>query len=128
MNRNHWIGLVLGGVLLLVGINMWDAGNQTFETQFEEIASYRNPNNTGPVKRWYVVSVSQQQEAEMQAYAGRMPHSKYGTTTIYFFLEGDPMPDFVGPKPPHFPAEFVPNLLATYQKQAMGQESFELAK
>lgn len=125
MNRNRWIGLLLAGVLLVVALSVWQSGSQAFETEFVEIATYRNPNNTGPVKRWYVVAVSTANWEEMLAYAGRMPHSKYGTTTVYFFLAGAPMPDFIGPKPPHFPEEFAPNVLATYQKQAMGQESFE---
>lgn len=125
MNRNRWIGLILGIVLFLVAIDLLLQGQANFETNFVEVLSYRNPNNTGPVHRIYVVSASEENWGEMQQYGSRSPHSKYGMTTLYFFLENDPMPTEINTVPPHLEARFEQHCLARYQKQAMGQESFE---
>ena len=125
MNRNRWIGLILGIVLLLVAGNLFLEGQASFETRFEEVLSYRNPNNTGPVQRIYVVSVSAENWEEMLQYGSRAPHSKYGMTTLYFFREGGPIPSEINPVEPHFEAGFESQCLARYQKQAMGQETFE---
>lgn len=125
MDRNRWIGLILGIVLLLVAIDLLRQGQASFETNFVEILSYRNPNNTGPVHRIYVISVSEENWEEMQQYGSRSPHSKYGMTTLYFFRENGPMPTEIQPTKPHVEAAFEQYCLARYEKQAMGQEAFE---
>lgn len=125
MNRNRWIGLILGVVLLLVAIDLLRQGQASFETTFVEILSYRNPNNTGPIQRIYVVSVSEENWDEMLQYGSRAPHSKYGMTTIHFFRENGLMPTEIKPVKPYFEASFEPQCIARYQKQAMGQETFE---
>lgn len=125
MKKNRWIGLILGIVLLLVARDLLLQGQASFETNFVEILSYRNPNNTGPVHRIYVVSVSEENWDEMLQYGSRSPHSKYGMTTLYFFHKNDPLPTKINPIDPHFEANFEQHCLARYQKQAMGQETFE---
>lgn len=125
MNKNRWIGLILSVVLLLVAIDLLRQGQASFETNFVEVLSYRNPNNTGPIHRIYVISVSEENWDEMLQYGSRSPHSKYGMTTLYFFREDGPLPTNINPIKPHIEADFEQHCLARYEKQAMGQENFE---
>ena len=96
-----------------------------FATTFTPQAEYRNANNTGPVQRVYVVTVSQENYEEMLAYGGLRPHTKYGTTTVYFFPEEGLYPTEVSPEKPHFPPSYRPACLAVYCKLGQGQERFE---
>ncbi|WP_375579005.1 hypothetical protein ABWH96_18610 [Marivirga tractuosa] len=56
---------------------------------FKELAFERNGNNTGPVRRVYVFSVKDTLWSEMTKHADLLPHTKYGTTEIYYFLESE---------------------------------------
>lgn len=94
------------------------------EGDFKEVAFYRNENNTGPIVRIYAVTVADTLWQEMEAYGNYMPHTKYGTTRVYFFLNNQPVPDQVQPGQPNFPSQFEPYTLARYEKDAMGQISF----
>lgn len=125
MNKNRWIGLILGIVLFLVAADLILQGTASFETTFVEVLSYRNPNNTGPIHRMYVVSASGDNWEEMLEYGRRAPHSKYGMTTLYFFRENGPLPSTITPIKPHFETEIQQYCLARYQKDAMGQETFD---
>ncbi|MDO6389638.1 hypothetical protein Q4E40_05840 [Pontibacter sp. BT731] len=91
---------------------------------FKEVAFYRNENNTGPIVRIYAVTVADTLWQEMEQYGNYMPHTKYGTTRVYFFLNNQPAPDQVQPGQPNFPSQFEPYTLARYEKDAMGQISF----
>ncbi|MCP2042258.1 hypothetical protein [Pontibacter sp. HSC-36F09] len=91
---------------------------------FKEVAFYRNENNTGPIVRIYAVTLADTLWQEMEAYGNYMPHTKYGTTRVYFFLNNQPAPDQVQPGQPNFPSQFEPHTLARYEKDAMGQISF----
>jgi hypothetical protein len=90
---------------------------------FTEVALYRNENNTGPIQRIYAVTVAGTLWDQMQQYGDFMPHTKYGTTKVYFFLEGQPAPGQVFPGDKHFDARFEQDCLAVYEKDAMGQVS-----
>ncbi|MGV3538197.1 MAG: hypothetical protein ACO1OQ_00210 [Rufibacter sp.] len=98
-------------------------GVQDLEGGFEEMALYRNENNTGPIQRIYAVTVADTQHAQLQKYGDYMPHTKYGTTKVYFFLKGKPTPQEVFPGEQNFDAQFQENCLAVYEKDAMGQVS-----
>ena len=77
------------GVLVLLAIMLFSIFSQSdlddFETEFIEIATVRNENNTGPVQRVYIVTVDRVNQEEMQRYGQLMPHSKLGNTKVYFF-------------------------------------------
>jgi hypothetical protein len=94
------------------------------EGDFKEVAFYRNENNTGPIIRIYAVTVADTLWQEMEQYGNYMPHTKYGTTRVYFFLNSQPAPDQVQPGQQNFPSQFEPSTLARYEKDAMGQISF----
>lgn len=94
------------------------------EGDFKEVAMYRNENNTGPITRIYTVTVADTLWEEMQAYGEYMPHTKYGTTKVYFFLKDNPVPNEVFPGEPNFAQEFRQNNVAVYEKDAMSQASF----
>jgi hypothetical protein len=56
---------------------------------FKELAFVRNENNTGPIIRIYAFSVEDTLWTEMQKHADLLPHTKYGTTEVYYFLNDD---------------------------------------
>ena len=91
---------------------------------FKETASYRNPNNTGPVVRIYAVTVEDTLWHEMQLYGQMMPYTKYGTTTVYFFKRGEAAPDRIEAEPPHFGSQYQKNCLGKFRKDAMAAETF----
>ncbi|RDV10360.1 hypothetical protein DXT99_26495 [Pontibacter diazotrophicus] len=99
-------------------------GPQDLEGDFKEVAMYRNENNTGPIVRIYAVTVADTLWEAMQAYGDYMPHTKYGNTSVYFFLEGNPAPDEVFPGEPNFPQQYQEYNVAVYEKDAMSQVAF----
>ena len=123
----HYLIWTLAGLLLLflVGGLLRQPSSADFETRFTEVLRYRNPNNTGPVLHVRLVTVSDTNWRELLAYGGLQPHSKYGTTTVYFFSEGAPLPPALNPREPHFDPQYGPGCLARYQKLGQGQERFE---
>lgn len=99
-------------------------GVDDLKGDFKEVAMYRNENNTGPITRIYAVTVNDTLWQEMQAYGELMPHTKYGSTTVYYFLPGEPFPPEVYPGNEHFEARFQEFAVAKYEKDAMGQVTF----
>ncbi|MDB5262631.1 MAG: hypothetical protein JWQ14_1912, partial [Adhaeribacter sp.] len=95
-------------------------GVQNLKGNFEEVAFYRNENNTGPIIRIYAVTVTDTLWSEMKKYGAFMPHTKYGNTKVYFFRKGLPVPAKLFPGDQNFDPKFKANLLATYQKDVMG--------
>lgn len=75
---------------------MWsslsNSGINDLSVKFEEKAVHQNENNTGPVRRKYLVAVSDSVWQDLRTYGNYMPYAKLGTTTVYFFLKGDSMP------------------------------------
>jgi len=121
--------LGVGGVLFL-GWLVWDARNepsvQDLTAGFEEVAVFRNENNTGPIQRVYAVTVADPtQWGQMQQYGQLMPHTKYGNTRVYFFAAGQPVPQQLQPGTKPFPAAFNAACLALYEKDLMGKISFK---
>lgn len=98
-------------------------GVQDLPNDFVEVAAYRNENNTGPIQRVYLVSAEGTHWEQMEQYGNYMPHTKYGTTKVYFFLKGQPMPPKAYPGERNFDADFEQDCLALYEKDAMGQVS-----
>ncbi|MGI4874918.1 MAG: hypothetical protein ACRYFX_27505 [Janthinobacterium lividum] len=116
--------LALGALLLLLGWFVYDSLSQPgvgdLKGNFQEVAAYRNENNTGPIVRVYAVTVADTLWREMRQYGDLMPYTKYGNTTVYFFRQGQPAPRQVQPGTISFSAELNQNCLAKYEKEVMG--------
>jgi hypothetical protein len=120
--------LVLGALALLLGWFVFDSLSQPgvgdLRGDFEQAATYRNENNTGPIVRVYAVTVADTLWREMRQYGDFMPHTKYGNTKVYFFRQGQPVPKTLQPGAVNFDAEFDKYCLAKYEKEVMGNVSF----
>ena len=120
---------VFAGVVgILIIFIMWNSfsqeGVQDLDGNFRRVAFYRNENNTGPVKRVYAVTVSDTLWGEMEKYGAYMPHTKYGNTRVYFFLENNPVPTQLQAGQENVDQKFRKYVIAKYEKDAMGQVSF----
>lgn len=101
-------------------------GVQDLTAEFKEISNYRNENNTGPIVRVYAVTVSDIEALEdMRKYGDFMPHTKYGNTKVYFFEDGDAVPVTLTPGAQNFDDHFLPNVIASYEKDANSQVVFK---
>lgn len=120
--------ILILAAFVLVGWFIYDSFSlpsvDDLEGDFKEVAFYRNENNTGPIVRVYAVTVADTLWQQMQQYGEFMPHTKYGNTKVYFFLEGSPVPDKVFAGDQNFEAQFQEFAVARYEKESMGQESF----
>jgi len=97
---------------------------QDLKGSFKELAFIRNEQNSGPVLRVYAVSLSDTLWNEMKTYGDYKPHTKYGNTKVYFFLEGKPAPREVSLDNAPFDEQFKKYCIAVYEKSAMSQSSF----
>ena len=125
-NKKYLAGL---GIALLLIWFIVDAvsqpGVQDLAGGFEEVALYRNENNTGPIVRIYAVTVADTTRwGEMQQYGQYMPHTKYGNTRVYFFAAGQPAPTQLRSGAQPFAPTFNGACLALYEKDLMGNVSF----
>ena len=116
--------VVLAGLAWMVKDSFNQPGVKDLDGDFTETAFYRNENNTGPVLRVYAVSVSDTLYKEMISYGNLMPHTKYGTTTVYFFNSNSPVPKALRGEEPHFDQAFASNCIGVYQKNGMSKVSF----
>jgi len=101
-------------------------GADTLKGNFKEQVFVRNEQNTGPIYRAYVVTLSDTLWSEMKEYGRFKPHTKYGVTEVYYFLDSDKWPDKLYEENGRFRFDprFQSQCLASYKKDAMGQESF----
>ncbi|SMG29871.1 hypothetical protein SAMN05661096_01916 [Marivirga sericea] len=77
-------------VVSLILFSLFTTENiNSLEGDFKELAFERNENNTGPIQRVYVFSVNDTLWSEMNKHADLLPHTKYGTTEVYYFLKDD---------------------------------------
>ncbi|MEJ8758164.1 hypothetical protein WG947_14215 [Pontibacter sp. H259] len=118
-------------ILATVALVLWfvydsfsQPGPDDLKGNFKEVAFYRNENNTGPIVRVYAVTVSDTLWTEMQQYGEFMPHTKYGNTKVYFFLEGSPAPDKVTAAMPNIFTHYQPYCIGKYEKDAMSGTTF----
>ena len=120
--------IIFGAVLLLLGWFVYDSLSQPtpqdLPGNFQEVAAYRNENNTGPITRVYAVTVADTLWREMRQYGDLMPYTKYGNTRVYFFRQGQPVPKVVQPGDVNFDAQLNQYCLAKYEKEVMGNVSF----
>lgn len=121
--------VLLGAVALLLGWLVYDslsqASPQDLPGNFQEVAAYRNENNTGPIVRVYAVTVADTLWRAMRQYGDLMPYTKYGRTEVYFFRAGQPAPGTVQPGKPSFDTTFERYCLARYEKDAMSKATLQ---
>ena len=115
--------------IILFALILWNSltqpGIRDLKGNFKERVFYRNEQNTGPIIRVYVVTVSDTLWSEMKQYGNYMPHTKYGNTKVYFFLDNQPWPKRIDENTAVFDERFKPYCIAVYEKDAMGQVSFK---
>lgn len=99
-------------------------GIERFEGKYEELSSYRNENNTGPVVRMYAVKALDSSKDWMRKYGDAQPHTKYGRTVVFFFSNEMDQEINLSPSDPYFAEGMRRYVIATYQKSPMGDVSF----
>lgn len=99
-------------------------GVDDLKGNFKELAFTRNEQNTGPVSRIYVISVSDTLWGNMLKFGNYMPHNKYGTTRVFFFLENTPAPDKLYFGQENLSPVFKKYCIARYEKNSMSHVSF----
>lgn len=118
--------ILLLSVLIIIAI-IWNAitepGIKDLKSDFKEVAFIRNEQNTGPVIRIYAVSLNSEDWKEMEQYGNYMPHTKYGTTRIYFFLNNSEIPEELNFGELNIPEKYKKNCIAIYEKDGMSQTS-----
>ncbi|HEV7347801.1 hypothetical protein [Telluribacter sp.] len=123
--RKYLLGAAVLGVLVwIISQAVSQPGVQDLSGNFEEVALYRNENNTGPIIRIYAVTLTDTLWSQMEQYGNFMPHTKYGYTKVYFFLKGSPVPQQVSPGGENFDPALQKYCLALYEKDANGTVSF----
>ncbi|WP_215226027.1 hypothetical protein [Echinicola shivajiensis] len=121
----YLIGLIVIGVLSwIMADTFMQPSIKDLKMDFNEVSKFRNPNNTGPIKRVYIVTVSDTLWQEMEKYGKMMPHTKYGNTQVYFFSEKGEYPQKVEGAEPYFKTEYNSYCLGKFEKRAMGEEGF----
>lgn len=119
--------IVLAAVVI-IAIMIYSAlstpGIKNLKGNFKELAYIRNEQNSGPVIRLYAVGVDTEEWNEMRQYGEYMPHTKYGTTRVYFFLNSGEIPkklDIVT----GLEARYQEHCIAVYEKNGMGQAALQ---
>src|SRR5690606_30317945 len=115
--------------LVIIVVMTWNAldtpGIKDLQGDFKEVVFLRNEQNTGPVVRLYAVTMNGGSPEEMEQYGNYMPHTKYGTTLVYFFQEQDPYPTTLSLTDPHIPEKLRAYCIGVYEKDGMGQVSLK---
>ncbi|MBE5321027.1 hypothetical protein IM793_17815 [Pedobacter sp. MR2016-19] len=128
MNRKSLVYFFVAGILVLIIFMVKDVFDQPgigdMKAGFKEIIKYRNANNTGPVQRIYIVTVKDSIWKEMEDYGNLMPHTKYGNTKVYFFMQNGNVPSILEPGEVNFDPQFNKNCIALFEKSAMSQVAF----
>ncbi len=128
MSSRYLFYVIILGVALvmiwIVKVSFTQPGIGDLDVEFEEMAFYRNENNTGPVIRIYAVYAADTLWNTLEQYGDFMPHTKYGNTKVFFFNEKKNTPGETFPDAPYFAEEFREYCIASYEKSAMGGVKF----
>ncbi|CAH0286773.1 hypothetical protein SRABI27_03943 [Pedobacter sp. Bi27] len=128
MNRKWLVYFLVAGILVVIFFMVKavfdQPGIEDMKAGFKEVAKYRNANNTGPVQRIYVVTVKDSVWKEMEDYGNLMPHTKYGNTKVYFFMENANVPKTLEPGEVNFDSQYNKSCIALFEKSAMSQVAF----
>lgn len=114
------IGVVVILTILIIKDTFTQSGVNELKGGFNEVAKYRNENNTGPVQHIFAVSVADTAAAQLLEYGNLMPHHKYGTTKVYYFLKGTAIPKQLFPGEINFDAKYNSSCFALFLKGPMG--------
>lgn len=124
--KKYKVYILVVSVLIIIAI-IWNTitepGIKDLKSDFKEIAFIRNEQNTGPVIRIYAVSMKTENWEEMERYGNYMPHTKYGTTKIYFFLNSTEVPKDLNFGDINISEQYQKNCIAIYEKDGMSQSS-----
>jgi hypothetical protein len=128
MNRKWLVYFLVAGIFALIFFMVKavfdQPGIEDMKAGFKEVAKYRNANNTGPVQRIYVVTVKDSLWKEIEDYGNLMPHTKYGNTKVYFFMENANVPKTLEPGEVNFDPQYNKSCIALFEKSAMSQVAF----
>jgi hypothetical protein len=126
MKIKYLFGVGTGAVLVWLIIDaLAQPSPQDLPGDFQEVALFRNENNTGPIVRLYAVTVGDTSRwQEMEQYGALMPYTKYGTTKVFFFAKNGPSPRQLQLTQPHFPPGLNSYCLASYEKDLMSKVTF----
>jgi hypothetical protein len=100
-----------------------EPGIKGLKGNLRETAFIRNEQNTGPVIRIYAISIDQENWSDMEQYGNYMPHNKYGTTRVYFFLSNKPYNGRLELTGDNIEDNFKQHCIALYEKNGMSQAS-----
>ena len=117
------IVLVLALILWILKGTFFQPGTGDLKSGFKDIAQYRNENNTGPVQYIFAVSLKDTVWSELETYGNYKPHFKGGTTKVYYFMEGTPVPKELMAGSINFDSSFNSSCVGIYEKSAMGNVS-----
>lgn len=121
--------MVLVLLVQIVRSSFSNPGMERFAGDFEELAFYRNENNTGPVLRIYAIRAKANLSPEyMREYADAQPHTKYGRTLVFFFSPDLTEKIVLSPVEPYFSPDLLPFLSAKFEKTPMGEGRFSSEK
>ncbi|PZX50461.1 hypothetical protein LV84_04024 [Algoriphagus ratkowskyi] len=118
------VGFAIAIVIWIAKESFSQPGIARFEGKYEELSTFRNENNTGPVIRIYAIKALDDSKDWMREYGDAMPHTKYGRTVVFFFSNEVDLEIDLSLKAPYFIESLQPHVLATYQKSPMGDVSF----
>jgi len=129
LKRNRIVFYFIAGIVVLltawiIQSSLSQPGEERFSGKFEELAFYRNENNTGPVIRIFAVKAADSDLSLMKEFGESRPHTKYGKTLVFFFSPELKEKVMLSPKEPYFPQEFQPYLLAQFERTPMGEVRF----
>lgn len=120
--RNYiLILIVVAGLLYMMKDSFFQPGVEDLKGNFKEIGFTRNENNTGPILRLYSVSLTDTLWKEMETYGNYMPHTKYGVTKVFFFIEGNSSPASISLDTQKPAGEYQKDCVAVYEKDANSQ-------
>lgn len=124
--KKYKVYILALSVLIIIAI-IWNTitepGIKDLKSDFKEVVFIRNEQNTGPVIRIYAVSLNSENWEEMEQYGNYMPHTKYGTTRIYFFLNNTDLPEELNFGEANIPERYKKNCIAIYEKDGMSRIS-----
>lgn len=117
-----FFGIILAGIGWMVSDAFLQPGVDDLKGDLKELAFVRNEQNTGPIVRIYAVSVKDTLWSSMNSYGNYMPHTKYGITRVFYFLDDTPLPgiedlDISGD---NLSDKYKSYCIARYEKNMMG--------
>lgn len=122
-NKLYLFILSIAAVAGMIWSVLKEPGINELKSNFKEVAFIRNEQNTGPVIRIYAVVMDTEDRNEIELYGNYMPHTKYGTTKVYFFLSNKPYPKSLKFGDINIEDEYKANCVAIYEKNGMSQSA-----